>query len=395
MEENKKENTEKKIPEKEKIVEGEIKKVTTKEDSIKKNELQKEKNPIKKITSVVLLITLIFFIWYVLSDRYTPYTDQARIKGLITPVTARVSGNITKININLHSKVKAGDILFELDKRPFEIAISKAEADIDNTTQSVAASTASVKASAGKLGVAKAKLDRAERNWNRVQKVMRENEGALSEADKDQSETAYFQAVEQVSAAEANLERDKQRLGESGPDNPKIRVAIQALEKAQLDLAFSTVVAPTNGVIESYDIDLGYYASIGQPLTTLISTSDIWIQANMKENNLSLMQVDDKVEFIFDIAPGRVFEGTIRSMGYGVATDQTNKGGLPDIKSKSGWLQDPQRFPVIININSQELENLIRLGGQVDVVVYTGDSFILNTIAKFRIRLMSWLSYVR
>jgi len=294
-----------------------------------KEDKKEEKSPIKKTTFFVLLVTSIFFLWYVLSDRYTPYTDQARIKGLITPVTSRVSGNITKININLNSKVIAGDTLFQLDKRPFEIAVSKAEADIDNTTQSVAASTASVKASAGKLGVAKAKLDRAERNWKRVQKVMLENEGALSEADKDQSETAYFQAVEQVASAEAALERDQQRLGDSGPDNPKIRSAIQALEKAQLDLAFSTIVALTDGVIESYDIDLGYYASTGQPLTTLISTSDIWIQANMKENNLSLMHIDDKVEFIFDIAPGRIFKGTIRSMGYGVATDQTNKGGLP------------------------------------------------------------------
>lgn len=391
MEENKKENIEKKISE-----DGKIKDAETKKDDENNVEQQKEKSPIKKITSIVLLITALFFIWYVLSDRFTPYTDQARIKGLITPVTAQVSGYITKVNIKLNSVVSAGDTLFQLDEHPFEIAVAKAQADIDNTTQSVAASTSSVKASAGKLGVAKAQLDRAERNWIRVQKVMLENEGALSEADKDQSETAYFQAVEQVAAAEAGLERDQQRLGDSGPDNPKIRAAIQALEKARLDLAFSTIVAPTDGVIESFEIDLGYYASIGQPLTTLISKSDVWIQANMKENNLSLIKINDEVEFTFDIAPGKIYKGTIRSMGYGVATDQTNKGGLPDITGKSGWLQDPQRFPVIINIEEgHELEEIIRLGGQVDVVVFTGDSFILNAIAKFRIRFISWLSYVR
>ncbi len=380
MEEEKEGNMEEAVPEKE----------------TKIAEKEQEKSPIKKITSIVLLISLLFFIWYIFSDRYTPYTDQARIKGLITPVTSQVSGYITNVNIKLNSVVSAGDTLFQLDKHPFEIAVAKAEADIDNTTQSVAASTASVKASAGKLGVSKAQLDRVSRNWIRVQKVMRENEGALSEADVDESETAYFQAVEQVAASEANLERDKQRLGESGPDNPKIRAAIQALEKAQLDLAFSTIIAPTDGVIESFEIDKGYYASIGQPLTTLISKSDVWIQANMKENNLSLMKIDDEVEFTFDIAPGKIYKGTIRSMGYGVATDQTNKGGLPDITGKSGWLQDPQRFPVIINIkDGHELENIIRLGGQVDVVVFTGDSFILNAIAKFRIRFISWLSYVR
>lgn len=356
---------------------------------------KKKNNSIKKISVIVLVISGLFFVWYVLADRHTPYTDQARIQGLITPVSPRVSGFVTKVNINLHSRVNAGDILFQLDKRPFEIAIQIAEAEIDNTTQSVAASTASVKSSAGKLGVAKAQLDRAQRNWDRVQRVMKENEGALSEADKDQAETGLLQAMEQVASAEASLERAKQSLGESGPDNPKIRRAIQNLEKAQLDLEFSTVIAPTDGVIESFDVDLGYYASAGQPITTLISSSDVWIQANMKENNLSKMHIDDKVEFTLDIAPGKVFSGKVRSLGFGVATDQTNKGGLPSISDKKGWLQDPQRFPVIISSDDPNVKDLYRLGGQVDVVVYTGGNFILNAIASFRIRLITMLSYVR
>jgi len=355
----------------------------------------KDKSSIKKVSLIVLLITAVFFIWYVLSDRHTPYTDQARIQGLITPVSPRVSGFVTDLNINLHSRVNAGDTLFQLDKRPFEIAIQIAEAEIDNSTQSVAAGSASVKSSAGKLGVAKAQLDRAQRNWDRVQRVMKENEGALSEADKDQSETALLQAVEQVASAEASLERAKQSLGESGPDNPKIRRAIQQLEKAQLDLEFSTVIAPTDGVIESFDVDLGYYASAGQPITTLISSSDVWIQANLKENNLSKMKIDNEVEFVLDIAPGKIFNGKVRSLGFGVATDQTNKGGLPSISDKKGWLQDPQRFPVIITSDDPDVRDLYRLGGQVDVVVYTGDSFILNSVAHLRLKIISLLSYVR
>ena len=355
----------------------------------------KEKSSIKKVSLIVLLITAIFFVWYVSSDRHTPYTDQARIQGLITPVSPRVSGFVTDINIKLHSRVKAGDMLFQLDKRPFEIAIQIAEAEIDNTTQSVAASSASVKSSAGKLGVAKAQLDRAQRNWDRVQKVMKENEGALSEADKDQSETALLQALEQVASAEASLERAKQSLGESGPDNPKIRRAIQKLEKAQLDLEFSTILAPTDGVIESFDVDLGYYANAGQPITTLISSTDVWIQANLKENNLSKMEIGNEVEFVLDIAPGKIFKGEVRSLGFGVATDQTNKGGLPTISDKKGWLQDPQRFPVIITSQDPNVRDLYRLGGQVDVVVYTGNNFILNGVAGLRLKLISMLSYVR
>jgi len=314
---------------------------------------------------------------------------------LITPVSPRVSGFVTEVNVSLHSRVKAGDILFRLDPRPFEIAIQVAEADIDNAIQSVAASSASVKSSAGKLGVARAQLDRAQRNWDRVQRVMQENEGALSESDKDQSETALLQATEQVASAEAGLERAKQVLGESGSDNPKIRKAVQNLEQARLEMEFSTVLAPTDGVIESFEVDLGYYASAGQPITTLISSSDVWIQANMKENNLSKIKIDDEVEFALDIAPGKIFKGKVRSLGFGVATDQTNKGGLPSISDKKGWLQDPQRFPVIISSNDPGVRDLYRLGGQVDVVVYTGGGFILNNIASLRLRILSMLSYVR
>jgi len=131
------------------------------ENSIKPVKSKEEKSNIKLITHIVLIITTFFLIWYILSDRYTPYTEQAQIKGLITPVTPKVAGYIEEINIGLHSKVKAGDVLFQLDKAPFEIAVAKAEADIDNSVQSVAASTSSVKASVGKLGVAKAQHDRS------------------------------------------------------------------------------------------------------------------------------------------------------------------------------------------------------------------------------------------
>jgi len=356
-----------------------------------------KKSPIKLITRIVLIISVLFFVWYIMSERHTPSTDHARIKGLVTPITSRVSGNITDIRIQLHSKVKAGDTLFQIDPVPYEIAVLKAEANIDNTTQAVAASTSSVKSAAGRLGVAKAQLDRAQRNWDRVQRGMQENAGALSENDKDQAETALLTATEQVASAEANLERAKQSLGDSGPDNPKIRSAIKDLEKAQLDLAFTTIIAPTDGVIESYDIDLGYYASPGQPLTTLISKSDIWIQADLKENNISLMAVGNPVKFTLDIEPGKVYEGTIRSMGYGVATEKPNKGGLPSIDNKTGWLRDPQRFPVIISMDTDvnEFQHKIRIGGQADIVVYTGSNGLLNALASFRIQFNSWLSYVR
>ena len=356
----------------------------------------KHANPVRWITLVVLLIAVLFFAWYVLSDRHVPYTDQARINGLMIPVTARVSGNITKIYVHLHSKVKTGDTLFQIDRRPYLLAVEQAEANVDNTAQSVAAKTATVKSSAGRVGVAKAQLDRAQRNWDRVQKVMNENPGALSQSDRDQAETSYTQSVEQVVSAEADLERAQQNLGISGPMNPQFIHALKVLEQAQLDLAYTAILATADGYIESFSIDLGFYAGAGQPLATLVSENECWIQADMKENNISLMKPGDAVEFALDVCPGKIFTGRVKSIGHGVTTGNTNRGDLPDIKGSTGWLLDPQRFPVIIAFDQEDAANYVRLGGQVDVLVFTGEkSGILAALGKLRIRIISWLSYVR
>ena len=359
-------------------------------------EVDKDKpNPVKKLTIGVVVVCFIMFLLYVLSDRHTPYTDQARIKGLSIPIVANVAGYITDISVQLHSSVNVGDTIFQIDRRPYELAIRNAEARLQNTQQQVGAKTATVESAAGRLGVAKAQLDRAQRNYDRVMKVLEENPGALSLADRDAAETALTQAVEQVASAEADLEKAEQQLGVSGPDNPQVRSAVVALEQAHLNLAFSTIVTPSQGVVESYNVDLGYYASPGQPLAMLVTYTDLWIQADLKENNISNMKPGDPVEFVLDVAPGKIFKGKIRSLGYGVSSGSNERGKLPDVKGTSGWLRDPQRFPVIIVMDNQEVLPYSRLGGQADVVVFTGDHPFLNLLGRWRLRLNSLLSYLR
>lgn len=357
---------------------------------------EEKKSPVTIITLIVLVISMLFLVWYVLSDRHVPYTDQARINGLMVPVSPKVSGYLTAINVGLHSQVQLGDTLFQIDRRPFLLAIEIAEANLDNTAQTVASKTASVKAAAGRLGVARAQLERAQRDWNRVQSVLKENPGALSQADKDQSETGLMTATEQVSSAEADLERAEQNLGISGEQNAQFRASVKALEQAQLDLAYTSVIASSAGFIESFSIDLGYYAAAGQPMATLVSNSNNWIQADFKENNISLMNPGNKVEITFDIYPGKIFNGKVKSIGYGVSTGNTNRGDLPSVSGAQGWLRDPQRFPVIISIDDKTIFSQLRHGGQVDVVVFTDEQGgLLSALGKFRIRLISWLSYVR
>jgi multidrug resistance efflux pump len=355
-----------------------------------------QRDPVRKVTRIVLIVCAVVFVWYVVADHLTPYTDQARIRTVAVPITPRVSGYLSAVNVRLHSLVGADSVLFQLDQRPFLLAVQTAEANLDMAAQSVGAGSATVKSAMARVGASRAQLDRAQRNYNRFQQVLQNNPGALSQADWDRTETALAQATEGVASSEADLEKAKEQLGTTGPNNPQIRAAIAALEQAQLDLAFSTLHAPYDGAIESFNVDVGFYAQAGQPLAMFVSPRYVWLQADMRENNLNRIKKGDRVEVILDAAPGRVFHGQVRSIGYGVEEGSSvNPGGLPKIESSSGWLRDPQRFPVIIGLADDEASDFRRAGGQADVVIYTGGNLLFNSIAWFHLRVRSLLSYVR
>jgi len=361
-----------------------------------KKQNSKSKKPIVYLTWSILMLSILIFYWYVMADRHTPYTDLARVSEIYIPITPRVSGYLEKVNVQLHSHVKQGDVIFELDQRPYLIAVKEAEANLENTIQQLGAQNAGIKSSASSVGVAKAQLDRSQRNYDRVMRIYDKNPGALSQADIDRVETSLNQSIEKLASSEANLEKTKKQMGVNGAENPQLKIAITKLEKTQLDLEFTKLYAEFDGFIESFNVDVGYYSNAGQPLATLVSTQNKWIQADLKENNLAYIAVGDSVNFVLDVAPGKIFTGYIKSIGLGVnAGNTTNKGDLPTVSSSSSWLRDPQRIPVIIEISDSEALKLGRNGGQVDVVVYTGDKGWLNAIGRFQIWLTGKLSYLR
>ena len=353
-------------------------------------------NPVTLITFLVLAFCAALFVWHLMADRFTPYTDQARVEAFAVPVVPQVSGYLVEIPVALHDRVEENQVLAQIDREPFELAVRSARAALANAGQQVGAQTAGVESAAGRLGIARARLERAQRNYDRVQRVSERNPGALSEADRDRADASLAQAQSQLISAEAELERAKQTLGSPGPDNPMIESAVAALETAEFNLAQTTITAPSQGLIESFQLDVGHYAQAGQPLMTFVSMKDVWIDASMRENNLYHLKPGDPVELVLDVAPGRVFHGTIRSVGVGVSSSQeTSRGDLPTVESVQGWLRDPQRFPVIISFADDRPAGLLRPGGQANVIVYTGDRPWLNKFAGWRIRLAAWLSYVR
>jgi len=357
--------------------------------------MAKKKNSAKKISIIVVIITFVIMLFSVLSSRFTPSTDQARVQGLSLPLAPMVSGYVTRIDVSLHSEVKQGDTLFVIDRTPYEIALKQAETNLENVTQNLTAGLSGLKGASAQLNSARVNLERSRKNWERTQRVMAQNVGAFSQADRDRSESSYLTAVERVKTAEANLEGQKTALGPTDINNPLVKGALNQMEKANWDLAHTVITAPSDGIIESFNVDAGYFASAGRPLASLISNKTIWIQANFTENNLTHLNVNDEAAITFDIDAGEVYKAKVKSIAYGVKTQNTNAGDLPTVKGQQGWLRQQQRFPVIIELEDKEVYKKLRQGSQADVVIYTEDGFLLNTLAKFKMWLTSKISYVR
>ncbi|EHK66104.1 hemolysin D [Achromobacter arsenitoxydans SY8] len=344
----------------------------------------------------MLLVIVLSLVWYLLADRYTPYTQQARVEAFVVPVASEVSGRVVKVHVRNNQDVPAGAVLFDVDPEHYRIAVDRARADLDAMRRQIGASTAGIDSAQASLRAAQANEVRARQDSSRLERLYREDRGTISLRRLEIARANLAQAVAQVAAARAEVQRAREQEGGSEDDNAKLRSAAAALEKAELDLANTQVRARTAGLVTDLRTDAGQFAAAGKPVMTLIAIHDVWINAEMTENNLGHVEPGTPVSIILDALPGRIFEGRVRSVGYGVSVGPgTPPGSLPSVQNSRDWLRPAQRFPVAIDIAPGELPSLrgVRVGGQAEVMAFPSAGNPLNLLGRAYLRLMSWLSY--
>ena len=352
-------------------------------------------DPVRKWTLIVLGACVALMFWYLVSDRVTPYTNQARVHALVVPIAPQVSGIITDVAVTNNEYVSADRELFRIDRDRYQLAVDTAQANLQSARQATGASTASVEAARASVAAARAGLVRADQDTVRLRRIKEEDPGAISDRRLEQAESASSVARSQLAASQANLEKAIQDLGETGEGNSRILQAQAALEQAELDLERTTVRAPNDGLVTDVRVDNGNFASAGAPLMTFIGMDNIWIRADFTENNLGNIKTGDKVEIVFDSLPGNVLTGRVRGTGFGVSVDTTPLGSLPTVDNNRQWLRDAQRFPVDVEfqLSDSSQRQGVRVGAQASVIVYTGDNWLFNFFGKIYIRISSLLTY--
>ena len=354
---------------------------------------------VKRGGKIIALVIIASLAWYLASDRYTPYTSQARVQGYVIGVAPQVSGIVTEVLVKDNERVEADQPLFRIDPSQYEIALAKAQSDYENALRQVEAGDAGVEAARANLRSARANLEKAQKDTDRLERLYREDPGTISVRRLEVSRANLDSARAGVAAAKASVQQAiESKGGDSNAEiNTILRIAQTGVEKAELDLEHTLVRATDRGQITDLRTEVGVFAGAGHPIMTLISLSDVWIQAEFTENNLGHIHKDSPVEIVFDSLPGKVFHGNVTNVGIGIsATREPQPGTLPTIDNSRDWLRQAQRFPVLVHFEVSQNEKLLRqlrIGGQAAVIAYGDGALVTRWLGKLYIRVMSFLSY--
>jgi multidrug resistance efflux pump len=351
------------------------------------------RDPVRRWTLIILAVITVLFLYSIIADRMTPYTSQARVQAFIGRMAPEVAGRVLEVPVTDNQRVKAGEVLFRINREPFEIALKEAQARLAIASQDIGASTAALASAQERLIEAKAKKDNVREQVDRILQLV--EKGVYAEARADRADKEIEVAEANVREAAAEVEKARQELGPQGNDNPQIREALAAVEQVQLDLTRTTVVAPSEGIVTNLQLTVGQFVSVGQAAMTFINVRDIWINANFRENSLGKIKTGAPVGLVLDTLPGRVFAGKVVSIGWGVSQGSIDSDtGLPTINEPRGLVRTPQRFTVKIEYREDHEPGTVRYGSQANVIVYATHNVVVNAIGALWMRFVSMLTYV-
>jgi len=317
---------------------------------------------------------------------------------LLVQIAPQVNGQVIEVATHDNERVKRGQLLYRIDPEPFEIALRVAEANLAVVQQNLSVSGSQVQAAQSALTKQRTELEVSKELGSIIFDLTKEK--ALSETDSIRARSEIERATADVAKAEADLESAKQKFGPEGDSNPQVQQARAALAQAQLDFSNTTVNAPADGMITNLRLSKGQYANRGQPVMSFIEGNSVWLTAYLRENQLSRVAPGNAVRVTFDLLPGRVFDGIVDSVGWGISNGgEAPAGTLPEVQSQQGWLREPQRFPVRIALKEEASNALgdlpLRNGAQANVLILTDpNAWIFNPIGRAWLRIVSWFSYI-
>jgi multidrug resistance efflux pump len=342
---------------------------------------------------VILSLLVLLVTYYVVADRYTPFTVDAYAQAYVVQVAPQVGGQVQRVHVSEGETVAKGALLFELDPRPFEHKVAVLNAQVVDVEHQI-------KQLVAQLAAAKAEERQVAAEAEYALSVLRQEEVIFKK--ESTTERKYLDAVQKRKATEAALEKSS-RTCESieaalsarvGDEHARIAKAKAELAEAELNLAYSKIYAPCDGMITNLQLRDGAYAHVGQAVLTCIDTSQWLIVANFREICLQRMQVGQPALIALQGAPGELLPAHVHSIGAGVGQGQgIPSGQLPEVHSENHWIPPAQRFQVRLELDDPPPVPL-RVGMTASATVYTEPDRRVNGVTKAFHRILSWLYFL-
>jgi multidrug resistance efflux pump len=339
------------------------------------------------------LIGFVFiFVYYLIADIYLPVTPQARVYHPVVQISPQISGRVTKVLVSNNQRVKAGDVLFNIDQGPYTLAFEQAQLMLDDAKLQNKRLDTNVKAIEANISAAKAKQHEQQLLKNRGEKLYQQN--SISEQALE-SIRANFEASKASEAAlEAQLAEAVLARGELGKENLAMRHAGNTLAQAELNLSYTQVRALSDGIVTNLQLLDGAYAVAGKPLLAIVAKKADLV-ADFREKSLLHMKEGSLAKVVFDSRPGEVYDAKILTFEAGVSNGQLSANGLLSTTETSNrWVRDAQRQRIHLKlIDDATLITNMPSGARATVQLLP-ESTIGQWFGAAQIRFISWLHYI-
>ncbi|WP_299490434.1 HlyD family secretion protein [uncultured Shewanella sp.] len=344
--------------------------------------------------ALLLLLFVFLVIFFVLADRYTPYTSDAYIQATVLQVSPQVDGRVISVFVKNGSKVKKGDKIFQLDPEPYQYQVDRYTANLVLIKANIQQLQDQLEQQQHILAGQEAELVYTKKEYLRYEKLAEQQ--LSSKDDRDQAYNNYQQAQAQVLSTTDEIQILNSQLSAMiGDENASVKLAEAELASAQYELDKTTFIVPFDGVIDNLQLSIGSYIEADDKVMTVIDTANWWLVANFKENALSIIKEEQPVSFSLFMYPNQVFYSRVDNLGLGNVIGQGYPSGLlPEIKNPMTWITRSKRFQVRIKIEQNLNGKIQRVGASARVLIVPEQAGIMGGIGNFYLKVVSFFDYI-
>jgi membrane fusion protein (multidrug efflux system) len=319
--------------------------------------------------AALLMVGLCLF---VLSGRNVE-TDNAYVKADKVSISAEVSGAVASVDVKDNTRVKAGQVLFTIDKQPFEIAVAAAQANLANVEADLESMKADYWQKEAELQGAEENVRYLQNEFSRYDKLAKSN--AVAVARLDEARHLRDTAIQNRDALKQELASELAKIGGDADlpmeEHPRYMQAAAQLEKAQLDLSRVQVHAPADGIVSNVTLRPGAYVTTGVPLFSEVDDTHMWIEANFKETDLTHVRAGQMATVKVDAYPGHTWKAKVVSITPATGAEFSI---LPSQNSSGNWVKVVQRVMVRIELDKYDGAVPLAAGMSSDVSIDTGSN---------------------